>query len=211
MLPSISCDQPRAARALASPRPARGAPASLVHDAQRSLVWSPMPAQRRMSAPQLADHLTEGNIGTNWSPPVARAASSSGWSPAATRRGGWSVSPNDTALDYGSEGGVPAEFFLPARCAPSACRCSSSPRAIRPRPALQRLLPDASHLFDHPSLRLVGTHQITVAVLDDVRERPQRAASVRMAVEQLQQLGIVVNARRHRSRSGSAAAGCSVF
>ncbi len=42
---------------------------------------------------------------------------------------------------------------------------------LRLGPAVRGLLPEASHLFDDAPFRLVGARQITVTVLDNVRER----------------------------------------
>jgi hypothetical protein len=38
-------------------------------------------------------------------------------------------------------------------------------------PAVQRFLPNASNLFNHPSFRFVGTHEIPIGILGNVRQR----------------------------------------
>jgi len=75
-------------------------------------------------------------------------------------------------------------FFYP----PDAPRRLATALARRVRsvlPAMQRRLADASHLFNHPSLRLVGTHQTAVGIRSNVRQRAHALLQLRMAIEQL--------------------------
>jgi hypothetical protein len=74
---------------------------------------------------------------------------------------------------------------------------------------MQRLLPNASNLLNHPSFRLVGTHEIPIGILGNGRQRMHAPLQFRMAIEPLQEPHVLVNRGCHLSRSYSAAVSCS--